>query len=334
MSLQKNEFLILKKFPKDFTKEQNEIKDTILILNDINESMDYANKLFVLNKSLNDNLTKKLNEKCTVTKNNILTDNYFNIDLINILSKFLENFSSFLTNNENLYNLKNFDNLISDSKKCYEKIVSKLQNIIEKSEILSEFRKKYSNLDDKENKYLKEIENSYKELTSYENDTKKCFYFNLKDKQITSILFNLNEINNQKNEKENVFNDCKLSEKNLNLLIKQNFIDCITEIENQIIKFINKFEDIFKEFKNFLNENILKNFKQTIENTENLKPNENEQKIKNFDISNEFNKHNYFSSEIPKIYFEYSQNYLKNISLKKITILIIIMKQLIHLIKK
>ena len=88
MSLQKNEFLILKKFPKDFTKEQNEIKDTILILNDINESMDYANKLFVLNKSLNDNLTKKLNEKCTVTKNNILTDNYFNIDLINILSKF------------------------------------------------------------------------------------------------------------------------------------------------------------------------------------------------------------------------------------------------------
>ena len=320
MSLQKNEISILKKFPKDFTKEQNEIKDIIMILNDINESMDYVNKLFLLNKSLNDNLSKKLNEKCNITKNNILTNNYFNVNLINILSKFLENFSSFLTKNENLFNLKNFDDLILDSKKCYENIISKLQNIFEKTEILSEFRKKYSNLDDNENKFLKEIENNYKELISNENDTKKCFYFNLKDKQITSILFNLNEINNQKNEKEKVFNDCKLSEKNLNLLIKQNFIDCITEIENQIIKFINKFDDIFNEFKNILSENILKNFKQIIENIENLKPIENEQKIKNFDISNEFNKHNFFSSEIPKIYFEYSQNFLKNISLKKITI--------------
>ena len=50
MSLQKNEFLILKKFPKDFTKEQNEIKDTILILNDINESMDYANNYVLIYK--------------------------------------------------------------------------------------------------------------------------------------------------------------------------------------------------------------------------------------------------------------------------------------------
>ena len=320
MSLQKNEILILKKFPKDFTKEQNEIKDIIMILNDINESMDYVNKLFLINKSLNDNLSKKLNEKCNVTKNNILTNNYFNIDLINILSKFLENFSSFLTKNENLFNLKNFDDLILDSKKCYENIISKLQNIFEKTEILSEFRKKYSNLDDNENKFLKEIENNYKELISNENDTKKCFYFNLKDKQITTILFNLNEINKQKNEKEKVFNDCKLTEKNLNLLIKQNFIDCITEIENQIIKFVNKFDDIFNELKNILSENILKNFKLIIENIENLKSNENEQKIKNFDISNEFNKHNFFSSEIPKIYFEYSQNFLKNISLKKITL--------------
>ena len=112
MSLQKNEISILKKFPKDFTKEQNEIKDIIMILNDINESMDYVNKLFLINKSLNDNLSKKLNEKCNVTKNNILTNNYFNIDLINILSKFLENFSLFLTKNENLFNLKNFDDLI------------------------------------------------------------------------------------------------------------------------------------------------------------------------------------------------------------------------------
>ena len=199
MSLQKNEILILKKFPKDFTKEQNEIKDIIMILNDINESMDYVNKLFLLNKSLNDNLSKKLNEKYNITKNNILTNNYFNVNLINILSKFLENFSSFLTKNENLFNLKNFDNLILDSKKCYENIISKLQNIFEKTEILSEFRKKYSNLDDNENKFLKEIENNYKELISNENDTKKCFYFNLKDKQITSILFNLNEINKQKN---------------------------------------------------------------------------------------------------------------------------------------
>ena len=304
-------------FPKDFSKENEEIKDLIIYLNEINLSFDSINKLCKSILKVNDQYYNEILSTLKNLNSDFMTYGREIESLItDIILVFYKGFNNLMEKSSECFKELNFDEII---KKCFEppeNISNKINNLNEKCNVLSNQRIQYKNFENQENQLLKRLESSYQELINFDKNGKDIYNFGLKEKIMNSLYENDKLYEDNKKERLKIYSDCKNLELQINLEIKEYFV-----------YIINIFQMTFKNFGEKIN-SLMNNYHQKITNiltdkitqlTEslNLFNDREENPPKEFNIEKDWVKTNFISNEIPKEFNEITQKHLNKVSYEK-----------------
>ena len=175
---------------------------------------------------------------------------------INLVEDFKNNIKSRLDEDKKSLekNLLNFEQSIKELNGLYEKIVTYKEGI--KINIQKKFTKIRNSLNNAEDKLLKEIDDKYNYLSSFENKIKNEEKFSIKSKNLLDKIISL-DLNFENNKINSIINDCINIENNIKELSYINNLNKIFQKRNQ---FFFKYEFIQNKDEDEILPNIINNF--------------------------------------------------------------------------
>ena len=201
--------IIIPNFPKDFNKENEEIKDLIIYLNEIQTFFDSINKLCKSILKINDSFYDEILN--TLNKSNLDLISFRN-DIQSVISDlilvFFQNFILIISKNNESFKNFFFDDLIKQLEPC-DNIIKKINLLNEKSIVLSNQRIQYKNFENQENKLLKRLETAYQEKINFEKNEKEIYNYSLKEKIVNLLYENDKLYEDNKKERMKIYSDCK-----------------------------------------------------------------------------------------------------------------------------
>ena len=304
-------------FPKDFSKENEEIKDLIIYLNEINLSFDSINKLCKSILKVNDQYYNEILSTLKNLNSDFMTYGREIESLItDIILVFYKGFNNLMEKSSECFKELNFDEII---KKCFEppeNISNKINNLNEKCNVLSNQRIQYKNFENQENELLKRLENSYQKYINLGKKGKDVYDFGLRETITNSLYENDKFYEDNKKERMKIYSDCKNLELQINIEMKEFFIYIINIYLKKIKNFIEKVDSSMNFYYKKINEIINHIIVQLNESLDVFKDRE-EVQTKEFNLEKEWTKTNFISSEIPKEFNEITQKHLNKVSYEK-----------------
>ena len=306
--------IIIPNFPKDFNKENEEIKDLIIYLNEIQTFFDSINKLcksiLKINESFYDEILNTLN------KSNLDLISFRN-DIQSVISDlilvFFQNFILIISKNNESFKNFFFDDLIKQLEPC-DNIIKKINLLNEKSIVLSNQRIQYKNFENQENKLLKRLETTYQEKINFEKNEKEIYNYSLKEKIVNLLYENDKLYEDNKKERMKVYSDCKNLEINFNNEMKEFLIYIINIYIGNIKILYERINNSMNNYHNKINEILNDIIVKLIESLNLFSQKEN---IQEFNIEKDWTKNNFTTSEIPKEFNEITQKQLNKVSHEK-----------------
>ena len=306
--------IIIPNFPKDFNKENEEIKDLIIYLNEIQTFFDSINKLcksiLKINESFYDEILNTLN------KSNLDLISFRN-DIQSVISDlilvFFQNFILIISKNNESFKNFFFDDLIKQLEPC-DNIIKKINLLNEKSIVLSNQRIQYKNFENQENKLLKRLETAYQEKINFEKNEKEIYNYSLKEKIVNLLYENDKLYEDNKKERMKVYSDCKNLEINFNNEMKEFLIYIINIYIGNIKILYERINNSMNNYHNKINEILNDIIVKLIESLNLFSQKENIQEI---NIEKDWTKNNFTTSEIPKEFNEITQKQLNKVSHEK-----------------
>ena len=306
--------IIIPNFPKDFNKENEEIKDLIIYLNEIQTFFDSINKLcksiLKINESFYDEILNTLN------KSNLDLISFRN-DIQSVISDlilvFFQNFILIISKNNESFKNFFFDDLIKQLEPC-DNIIKKINLLNEKSIVLSNQRIQYKNFENQENKLLKRLETAYQEKINFEKNEKEIYNYSLKEKIVNLLYENDKLYEDNKKERMKVYSDCKNLEINFNNEMKEFLIYIINIYIGNIKILYERINNSMNNYHNEINEILNDIIVKLIESLNLFSQKENIQEI---NIEKDWTKNNFTTSEIPKEFNEITQKQLNKVSHEK-----------------
>ena len=306
--------IIIPNFPKDFNKENEEIKDLIIYLNEIQTFFDSINKLcksiLKINESFYDEILNTLN------KSNLDLISFRN-DIQSVISDlilvFFQNFILIISKNNESFKNFFFDDLIKQLEPC-DNIIKKINLLNEKSIVLSNQRIQYKNFENQENKLLKRLETTYQEKINFEKNEKEIYNYSLKEKIVNLLYENDKLYEDNKKERMKVYSDCKNLEINFNNEMKEFLIYIINIYIGNIKILYERINNSMNNYHNKINEILNDIIVKLIESLNLFSQKENIQEI---NIEKDWTKNNFTTSEIPKEFNEITQKQLNKVSHEK-----------------
>ena len=306
--------IIIPNFPKDFNKENEEIKDLIIYLNEIQTFFDSINKLcksiLKINESFYDEILNTLN------KSNLDLISFRN-DIQSVISDlilvFFQNFILIISKNNESFKNFFFDDLIKQIEPC-DNIIKKINLLNEKSIVLSNQRIQYKNFENQENKLLKRLETAYQEKINFEKNEKEIYNYSLKEKIVNLLYENDKLYEDNKKERMKVYSDCKNLEINFNNEMKEFLIYIINIYIGNIKILYERINNSMNNYHNKINEILNDIIVKLIESLNLFSQKENIQEI---NIEKDWTKNNFTTSEIPKEFNEITQKQLNKVSHEK-----------------
>ena len=306
--------IIIPNFPKDFNKENEEIKDLIIYLNEIQTFFDSINKLCKSILKINDSFYDEILN--TLNKSNLDLISFRN-DIQSVISDlilvFFQNFILIISiNNESFKNFF-FDDLIKQLEPC-DNIIKKINLLNEKSIVLSNQRIQYKNFENQENKLLKRLETAYQEKINFEKNEKEIYNYSLKEKIVNLLYENDKLYEDNKKERMKMYSDCKNLEINFNNQMKEFLIYIINVYIGNIKILYERINNSMNNYHNKINEILNDIIVKLIEALNLFSQKEN---IQEFNIEKDWTKNNFTTSEIPKEFNEITQKQLNKVSHEK-----------------
>ncbi len=306
--------ILIPNFPKDFNKENEEIKDLIIYLNEIQTFFDSINKLcksiLKINESFYDEILNTLN------KSNLDLISFRN-DIQSVISDlilvFFQNFILIIRKNNESFKNFFFDDLIKQLEPC-DNIIKKINLLNEKSIVLSNQRIQYKNFENQENKLLKRLETSYQEKINFEKNEKEIYNYSLKEKIVNLLYENDKLYEDNKKERMKMYSDCKNLEIKFNNEMKEFLIYIINVYIGNIKILYDRINNSMNNYHNKINEILNDIIVKLIETLNLFSQNEN---IQEFNIEKDWTKNNFTISEIPKEFNEITQKQLNKVSHEK-----------------
>ena len=306
--------IIIPNFPKDFNKENEEIKDLIIYLNEIQTFFDSINKLcksiLKINDSFHDEILNTLN------KSNLDLISFRN-DIQSVISDlilvFFQNFILIISKNNESFKNFFFDDLIKQLEPC-DNIIKKINLLNEKSIVLSNQRIQYKNFENQENKLLKRLETAYQEKINFEKNEKEIYNYSLKEKIVNLLYENDKLYEDNKKERMKIYSDCKNLEINFNNQMKEFLIYIINVYIGNIKILYERINNSMNNYHNKINEILNDIIVKLIESLNLFSQKEN---IQEFNIEKDWTKNNFTTSEIPKEFNEITQKQLNKVSHEK-----------------
>ena len=306
--------IIIPNFPKDFNKENEEIKDLIIYLNEIQTFFDSINKLcksiLKINDSFHDEILNTLN------KSNLDLISFRN-DIQSVISDlilvFFQNFILIISKNNESFKNFFFDDLIKQLEPC-DNIIKKINLLNEKSIVLSNQRIQYKNFENQENKLLKRLETAYQEKINFEKNEKEIYNYSLKEKIVNLLYENDKLYEDNKKERMKMYSDCKNLEINFNNQMKEFLIYIINVYIGNIKILYERINNSMNNYHNKINEILNDIIVKLIESLNLFSQKEN---IQEFNIEKDWTKNNFTTSEIPKEFNEITQKQLNKVSHEK-----------------
>ena len=306
--------IIIPNFPKDFNKENEEIKDLIIYLNEIQTFFDSINKLcksiLKINDSFHDEILNTLN------KSNLDLISFRN-DIQSVISDlilvFFQNFILIISKNNESFKNFFFDDLIKQLEPC-DNIIKKINLLNEKSIVLSNQRIQYKNFENQENKLLKRLETAYQEKINFEKNEKEIYNYSLKEKIVNLLYENDKLYEDNKKERMKMYSDCKNLEINFNNQMKEFLIYIINVYIGNIKILYERINNSMNNYHNKINEILNDIIVKLIETLNLFSQKEN---IQEFNIEKDWTKNNFTTSEIPKEFNEITQKQLNKVSHEK-----------------
>jgi hypothetical protein len=306
--------IIIPNFPKDFNKENEEIKDLIIYLNEIQTFFDSINKLCKSILKINDSFYDEILN--TLNKSNLDLISFRN-DIQSVISDlilvFFQNFILIISKNNESFKNFFFDDLIKQLEPC-DNIVKKINLLNEKSIVLSNQRIQYKNFENQENKLLKRLETAYQEKINFEKNEKEIYNYSLKEKIVNLLYENDKLYEDNKKERMKIYSDCKNLEINFNNQMKEFLIYIINVYIGNIKILYERINNSMNNYHNKINEILNDIIVKLIESLNLFSQKEN---IQEFNIEKDWTKNNFTTSEIPKEFNEITQKQLNKVSHEK-----------------
>ena len=306
--------IIIPNFPKDFNKENEEIKDLIIYLNEIQTFFDSINKLCKSILKINDSFYDEILN--TLNKSNLDLISFRN-DIQSVISDlilvFFQNFILIISKNNESFKNFFFDDLIKQLEPC-DNIIKKINLLNEKSIVLSNQRIQYKNFENQENKLLKRLETAYQEKINFEKNEKEIYNYSLKEKIVNLLYENDKLYEDNKKERMKMYSDCKNLEINFNNQMKEFLIYIINVYIGNIKILYERINNSMNNYHNKINEILNDIIVKLIESLNLFSQKEN---IQEFNIEKDWTKNNFTTSEIPKEFNEITQKQLNKVSHEK-----------------
>ena len=306
--------IIIPNFPKDFNKENEEIKDLIIYLNEIQTFFDSINKLCKSILKINDSFYDEILN--TLNKSNLDLISFRN-DIQSVISDlilvFFQNFILIISKNNESFKNFFFDDLIKQLEPC-DNIIKKINLLNEKSIVLSNQRIQYKNFENQENKLLKRLETAYQEKINFEKNEKEIYNYSLKEKIVNLLYENDKLYEDNKKERMKIYSDCKNLEINFNNQMKEFLIYIINVYIGNIKILYERINNSMNNYHNKINEILNDIIVKLIESLNLFSQKEN---IQEFNIEKDWTKNNFTTSEIPKEFNEITQKQLNKVSHEK-----------------
>ncbi len=304
-------------FPKDFSKESEEIKDLIIYLNEINISVDSINKLCKAILKVNDQFYNEILSTLKNLNSDFMTYGREIESLISdIILVFCKGFINLMEKSSECFKELNFDEIIKKCLEPSENISNKINNLNEKCIILSNQRIQYKNFENQENELLKRLENSYQKYINLGKKGKNVYDFGLRETITNSLYENDKFYEDNKKERMKIYSDCQNLELQINIEMKEFFIYIINIYLRKIKTFVEKIDSSMNFYNKKINEILNHNIVQLIESL-NVFNDRKEVQTKEFNLEKEWTKSNFISSEIPKEFNEITQKHLNKVSYEK-----------------
>ena len=304
-------------FPKDFCKENEEIKDLIIYLNEINISCDSINKYCKAIVKVNEQFYNEILSTLKSLNSEFMTYGREIESLISdIILVFCKGFISLMEKSSECFKELNFDEVIKKYFEPSEDISNKINNLNEKCNILSNQRIQYKNFENQENELLKRLENSYQKYINFGKKGKDVYDFGLREIITNSLYENDKFYEDNKKERMKIYSDCKNLELQINIEMKEFFIYIINIYLRKIKNFVEKVDSSMNYYNKKINEIINHNIVQLTESL-NVFKDRKEVQTKEFNLEKEWTKTNFINSEVPKEFNEITQKHLNKVSYEK-----------------
>ena len=205
-------------FPKDFQQENEEIITIVTLLNQINNTVDFVNKTFHIQIKSNNPYNQSMIQLSTDCKNDITSQQSpENKSLLSdLIINFLSGYSSYFNKLQITLSEKFSNEIIPQIIDKNSSNIKLVEEINQDCLALNGVRAKYKLLDGKEAKILKEIEEIYGDKKTIENDGKKSYNLTLKEKNDELLLNKLNEYDQNRDQRIQIFQESKTLEKKIN----------------------------------------------------------------------------------------------------------------------
>ena len=161
---------------------------------------------------------------------------------------FFKGFLGLIEKNTECFQDVNFEELLKKIVEPFETIKNRINNINEKSIVLSNQRIQYKNFENQENQLLKRLESSYQELINFDKNGKDIYNFGLKEKIMNSLYENDKLYEDNKKERLKIYSDCKNLELQINLEIKEYFVYIINIFQVTFKNFVEKINSLMNNF--------------------------------------------------------------------------------------
>ena len=245
-------------FPKDFQQENEEIITIVTLLNQINNTVDFVNKTFQIQIKSNNPYNQSMIQLSTDCKNDITSQQSpENKSLLSdLIINFLSGYSSYFNKLQITLSEKFSNEIIPQIIDKNSSNIKLVEEINQDCLALNGVRAKYKLLDGKEAKILKEIEEIYNDKKTIENDGKKSYHLTLKEKNDELLLNKLNEYDQNRDQRIQIYQESKTLEKKINNELNNLLSTSIKTIYSNLIELKNGIEKIIDQYRIKINEII------------------------------------------------------------------------------
>lgn len=307
-------------FPKDFQQENEEIITIVTLLNQINNTVDFVNKTFQIQIKSNNPYNQSMIQLSTDCKNDITSQQSpENKSLLSdLIINFLSGYSSYFNKLQITLSEKFSNEIIPQIIDKNSSNIKLVEEINQDCLALNGVRAKYKLLDGKEAKILKEIEEIYNDKKTIENDGKKSYNLTLKEKNDELLLNKLNEYDQNRDQRIQIYQESKTLEKKINNELNNLLSTSIKTIYSNLIELKNGIEKIIDQYRIKINEIINITLKPLIKEINQIEEAPNKP-IEEISIDRDWTKNNYMQNDVPKKILLIANDEMNKISfLKKI----------------